>query len=125
MLTVYISLEEQLLIRSKQKYIFKNLYNSKENNTKIQYENESVEKLGMGDPTTCVDQLIYDKNDSDDTNIIQYFIINGLGLCIKVDIYVAYMFYAWSFSHNTAVTISTNKNKYILSLKTKTTAFSW
>ena len=47
----------------------------------------------MGDPTTCVYQFIYDKNDSDDTNIIQYCILNELGLCIKVDSYVAHMFY--------------------------------
>ena len=49
----------------------------------------------MGDPKTCVYQLIYDENDSDETKIIQYFIMHGLGLCMKVDSYVAHMFYAW------------------------------
>ena len=66
----------------------------------------------MGDPTTCVYQFIYNKNNNGDTKIIQYFIMRGLGLCIKVDIYVAHMFYAWSFSHNTAVPIAIKKNKY-------------
>ena len=46
----------------------------------------------MSDPTTCVYQFIYDENDNDGTNIIQYYIMHGLGLCIKVDSYVAHMF---------------------------------
>ena len=73
---------------------------------KIQYTNKSVQNLGLGDPTRCVYQIIYDENNNDDTKIIQYFIMNGLGLCIKVDIYVAHIFYAWSFIHNTAVPIA-------------------
>ena len=73
----------------------KKQYHSKENNTKIQYANEFLKKLGMGDPTTCVYQCIYDENDSDNIEIIQYFIMHGLVLCIQVDIYVAHMLYAW------------------------------
>ena len=59
----------------------------------------------MGYPTTCFYQFIYDETDSVDTDIMQYFIMNGLGLCIKVNSYVAHMLYAWSFSNNTSVTI--------------------
>ena len=55
---------------------------------KIQYTNILVHKLGMGDPTTCIYQFIYVGNYSDDTKIIQYFIMHGLGLCIKVGGYV-------------------------------------
>ena len=47
--------------------------------------------MGMGDPTTCVYQLIFNENDSNATKIIQYFIMHGLGLCIKVDSYVGHM----------------------------------
>ena len=36
----------------------KNEYHSKENNKKIEYVNEFVQNLGMGDPTTCVYQFI-------------------------------------------------------------------
>ena len=61
---------------------------------KIQYVNEFIKKLWMGNPKTCVYQLIHDKNEIDYTKIIQYFIIHGMGLCIKVDIYAEYMFYA-------------------------------
>ena len=65
----------------------------------------------MGDPTTCVYQLIYYEKDNNDTQMTQYFIMHGLGLCIKVDSYASHMFYAWSFSHNTEVTIDTKNNK--------------
>ena len=46
----------------------------------------------MGDPTTCVYRFIYDEKDKNGTHITQYFIMNGLGLCIKVDSYVAHIF---------------------------------
>ena len=65
----------------------------------------------MGDHTTCVYQFIYDEKDKHDTHITQYFIMHGLGLCIKVDSYVAHFFYAWSFSYNTAAPIAKKKNK--------------
>ena len=104
--------------------MLKQKYHSKENNTKIQYKNEFVEQLGMGDPTTCVYQFIYDEKDSFGTEIIQYFIMHGLGLYIKVDSYVAHMLYAYSFSHNTTVPINKKNKKYLLSLNTNTTAFA-
>ena len=92
---------------------------------KIQYANEFIQKLVMNDPITCVYKLFYDENYSYGTKIIQYFIMHGMGLCIKVDIYVAHMFYARTFSHNKSVSIAPKKNKYFLSLNTNTTVFSW
>ena len=62
---------------------------------KIQYENKFIEQLWMGDPTTCLYQFIYDEEDRSDTEIMQYFLMHGLGLCIKINSYVANMFYAW------------------------------
>ena len=49
---------------------------------KIQYANEFILKIGLGDPTTCFYQLNFDEKDSNNTRIIQYFIRNGMGLCI-------------------------------------------
>ena len=92
---------------------------------KIQYANEFDQKLGMGDTTKFVYQLIYHENDSDDINIIKYFIMRGLRLCFKVDSYVAHMFFAWPFSHNTAVPINVDNNEYFISLNTNTIVFSW
>ena len=60
----------------------------------------------MGDPTTFFYQFIYDEKDKNDTHVTQYFIMHGLGLCIKVDSNVPHFFYAWPFSHNTAVPLS-------------------
>ena len=79
----------------------------------------------MCDPTTCVYHFIYYEKDKNDTQVTQYFIMHGLGLCIKVDSYVTQMFYAWSFSHNTAVPIAKKKNKYFISLSKNATLFAW
>ena len=57
----------------------------------------------MVDPTARVYQSILDESEGNDTNIIKYFIMHGLGLCIKVDNYVAHMLYTWSFSNDTAL----------------------
>ena len=92
---------------------------------KIKYANEFFQKLVMGDQTTCAYQYIYNENDSDGTNIIKYFIMHGLGLCIKVNSYVEHMFYALSFSHNTAITIAINNNTYFIYFNTNSTVFNW
>ena len=46
---------------------------------KIQYENEFVQNLGIGDPIKCVHQFIYDENVNGDMNIIQFL------LCMDLD----------------------------------------
>ena len=81
--------------------------------------------MGLVDTTTFVYQFIFDENDSDNTKIIQYSDIHGLGLCIKLDNYVSHMFYSWSFSHNTEVPFAIKKNKYYPSLNTCPNLFSW
>ena len=68
---------------------------------------------------------VFNKDHSNDTNIIHYFVLHGLLLFIRLNNYVENMFYAYSFSHNTAVPISINQDKYYLSLSTYTTLFSW
>ena len=50
--------------------------------------------MGLVDTTTFVYQFIFDKYDSKDTKMIQYFVMHGLGLCIKLNSYVENMFYA-------------------------------
>ena len=81
--------------------------------------------MRLNDPTTCVYQLILDGNDSNDTKIIQYFIMHGLGLCIKFNSFVSHMFYAWSFRNNEAPPVDIKQNKYFISLNTCTTVFAW
>ena len=64
MLIFQAVLEDQLLISSKQIYIrFTKNYDQKE------IANNFVQKLGLGDPTTCVYKFIYNENDNNDTKI--------------------------------------------------------
>ena len=66
----------------------------------------------LGNTKICVYQFIFYQDEINDTKITQYCIIYGIGLCIKLNSYVAHMFYKLSFSHNIAVPISVNKNIY-------------
>ena len=50
--------------------------------------------------------------------------MNGLGLYIKVNRYVAHLLYAWSFSHNTVFPITIYKNKYLIFLNTHSPVFA-
>ena len=92
---------------------------------KIQSANEFILNKRLGDPTECVYQFIFDENDSNDTKIIQYFIMHGQRLCIKFYSLLANMFYTCSLIYNTAVPITINKNKYFISLNTNNIVFSW
>ena len=84
--------KNQLLIGLQQTYVFKKEIIERKIIWKYNMKMSSFKRIGMGDPTTHDYQFIYNKNDSIDTKIIQYFIMHGLGLCIKVDSYVAHMF---------------------------------
>ena len=57
---------------------------------------------------------IFDDNDSNEKNILQKFIMHVLGFCIKLEIFVAHMFYAWSSSHTTALPIDINQKNHTL-----------
>ena len=80
--------------------------------------------MGLVYPTACVYPLIVDKDNRNDTNILQYFSIHGLELCIKLDNSVACMFYTLSFNHNKSIAISINNNKYFISFNTNATVFA-
>ena len=73
---------------------------------KIKYENELIENMVLGDPKTLCLSVHFDKNDSNDTKTLQYFIIRGLVSSIKINSAVSHMFFSWSFNHNTVVPIN-------------------
>ena len=50
--------------------------------------------MGLVVTTKTIYPFIFDKNGSNDTKIIQYCIMPGMGLCINFDSFVAHMFYA-------------------------------
>ena len=91
---------------------------------KIKYANEFIQNMGLSDPTIFFYQLIIGENESNDTNIIQYFIVYRLLVCIRLNSFVAHMLYEWPFSHNTAVPIAIKNYKYYLSLNTYTNMFA-
>ena len=92
----------------------------------MQYANELIINMGLDGFITCVYQLIFDENGSNSTNNIQYFIMHVLGLCIKLNSYVARMFYTLSFIHSPEITINIGQNKSVLILNTNTAAmFDW
>ena len=80
--------------------------------------------MGLVDPKTCVYQFIFDENDSNDTKIIQYFIMHVLGLCKNLNNFVAHIFYYWLFSTNKEVPFDIKHNKCFLSLNKYTTLFA-
>ena len=45
---------------------------------RIKYSNEFIQNTGLGDPTTYFYQLIFYQDDSNDTKIIQYYIMHVL-----------------------------------------------
>ena len=77
----------------------------------------------MGDPTTCVYQFFLNKEGSDGTQILQFF-MSGLGLCIKLNSCADHMFYTCSFSHNIALPIAMKNENDYLYLNAYTTMFS-
>ena len=81
--------------------------------------------MGLVDPKPYVYRFIFDQYDSNDTKILQYFVMNGLGLCIKLNSYVSHMFYALAFIHNIEVPIDVKQNKYNIPLNTYNIDFSW
>ena len=54
-----------------------------------------IHNIGLGDPTTCVYQFIFDKKDINGTQIKQYFVMHRLGLCTILNSYVLHMLYEW------------------------------
>ena len=48
----------------------------------------------LGDPKTCVYQFTFDEYYIGNTQILQYFVMRGLGVYIKINSYVAHIFYA-------------------------------
>ena len=63
---------------------------SQEDENILRYANEIIHNMGLGDPTTCVYQFTFDREDSDGTHIPQYFVMHVLLLCIKLSSYFAH-----------------------------------
>ena len=79
--------------------------------------------MGLGYTTTGVYKYIYDEKESNETQIIKYFILCRLGLCIKLNTFLSHMFYEWQFSHSIEIPIDIKQNTYFISFDTYTAVF--
>ena len=54
--------------------------------TKTEYAKTFIDRLGFGVPTTCGYQFVHDEDDeeNDDFECFQYFVMPGLGICVRV-----------------------------------------
>ena len=48
----------------------------------MKYENGFIHNMVLGDPTTSVYQIFVYKDKTNDTNMIPYFVMHGLGIHI-------------------------------------------
>ena len=71
----------------------------------------------LGDTTTCVYSFLFDNEYIDITHILQFFDMYGLGICIKLNSYVAHMFNVWSLSHNMEVPTPIKQKKSLTRFK--------
>ena len=69
------------------------------------------EMLYFSKATTCVYQMIQPVPATEKYEFIQYFIMRGLGCCVRLGSHVSHMFYASHFSHCTAVCILLQNDK--------------
>ena len=72
----YIKLDTSVLIKQN---------NSKEKKIKTRYANDFIINKVFGGPIKYIYQFIFDENGCNNTNIIQYFILHVLVLCIKLN----------------------------------------
>ena len=81
--------------------------------------------MGLENPINYIYQFRFDKEDSENTQIIQNVGIYGLVICIKLNSKVSHTLYACLFSTNKVVPINTKQNKYHFYLDTYPNLITW
>ena len=84
-----------------------------------------MKNFGLGIPTTCVHQFVGFERWRQNSEVYQYFVFPGLGLCIRFESFVAHMFYGWTFAHNTAAAWMSDNGRYYLSIDEACHVFAW
>ena len=65
-----------------------------------------VDVFGVGVPTTCGYKMIADDEHEDCIPfILAYFIMGGFGCCVRIRSDLYHYFYAYTFSHSTAIPV--------------------
>lgn len=83
------------------------------------------EMLYFSKATTCVYQMIQPVPATEKYEFIQYFIMRGLGCCVRLGSHVSHMFYASHFSHCTAVCILLQNDKIWFKHDMAYNVFAW
>ena len=73
--------------------------------------------------TTCAYQFI--SKEEDNIEFIQYFLMRGLGACVRQGSHTSHLFYAGLFSHCTAVPLFVKDNKIFFHDNNETNIFAW
>ena len=87
------------------------------------YGKMSITNLALCNPTTCVYLFVVGKSNEHPVVITQFFILNGLGLFMNFQAYELHIYYVWTFSNCTAVTIMFQKVKLFICVDYDTPAF--
>lgn len=83
------------------------------------------ERLFFTKATTCAYQMLEDESDAFPVEYIQYFILRGLGCCVRFGSHTCHMFYAAHFSHCTAVCVMIKDSTIYLSHNGIYNVFAW
>ena len=74
----------------------------------LKYRSQFSSTLGWSSPTTCCYQHVVTDQDC---KLFQFFVMQGLSSCVRIDNFTSHHFYADSLSHNTSVCIGIVKGK--------------
>ena len=96
---------------------------------------DHISYWGVGTPTTCGYQIVFDDQSKVAVNaeigsdhnveIVQYFCCKGLGICYRIRTYWVHMFLAYCFSHYTSVAIFIKDEKVYFGKYPGVTIFAW
>jgi hypothetical protein len=80
-------------------------------------------RVGLGTPTTCAYQFVAAAN----IDVLQYFILEGLGLCVRLTSFLGHSFYAYTFVHCTSICLMRKEGKvhFVMDDALKACVFAW
>lgn len=78
--------------------------------TIIDYIYKIKDTIGISVPTTCAYQHVIIKQD---IQLLQFFVMHGLGSCVFLHDFISHNFYAQSFLHNTSVCVGVDAENQV------------
>mmetsp|Transcript_7289 Transcript_7289/g.13285 ORF Transcript_7289/g.13285 Transcript_7289/m.13285 type:complete len:637 (-) Transcript_7289:103-2013(-) len=98
---------------------------SSEHRKRLDYANRWC-RLGIGSASTCAYQFVYRTESlKDEIELVQYFILAGLGVSVRMSSFVVHMMYAHTFSHMTAMPLVIKSGKVYSKSNGDVNVFAW